>query len=344
MRSSPVILRVCAAALLILGASGTIATAGEAYVEAAVIRPWFSLLRPARDNPRDQLAYARMLRDRGSTWRAKRHYRALAENWPLAPESAQAWLERAEILQQQRRWNQAFEEYRKLEAFPATPLPYTDVLQRQRALALALMNQKNYRWLLGGWTHPEQALPLLETLARSATGWAGAADAQIRIARIHRDGRNWTEAAAAYQEYLIRFPDGPAIEEAALGRALALDEMTRGARNDPVLGREAWSALSAFLRDFPESSSAESVRKRLQLRTARLAESAWRVARHYDRHHRSPEAARLAYERFLTLYPDSVHARRAQERLLYYERLTATAAPSNPEEVDHARTSADRPS
>ncbi|MBP7275616.1 MAG: outer membrane protein assembly factor BamD [Kiritimatiellae bacterium] len=344
MRSYSVISCACAIAWFVLGGSGPSARAGEAYTEGTGVRPWFSLLKPARNNPSDQLAFARMLRDRGSTWRAKRHYRALTENWPLAPEAGLALLERAEILQRQQRWQLAFEEYRKLESFSSSPLPYTELLQRQRALALALMNRKNFRWLLGGWTYPQQALPLLETLARSATGWAGAADAQIQIARIHRDDHNWSEAAAAYQEYLIRFPEGVAIEEAALGRAMALDEMSRDAPNDPMLGREARSALDAFLRTYPDSTSAGSVRKRLERRSAELAESAWRVAHHYDRHHRSSEAARLGYERFLTQYPNSKYTRRAQERLLYYERRATPAAPNPPEELDHANTPADLPS
>lgn len=302
------------------------ARADDSYVETPRPRAWYTLLKPAYSNPADQLRHARALRDAGRTWRAQRHYRALYESWPVSIESGQALLERAEMLARNGHIEDAFENYQQLADHPASPLSYKDNLDRQSELAAAAVTRKHYRLLFGGWATPERAVPMLEALARTAAGWPGAERAQIEIGRIHARNANWTDSASAFQEYLIRFSTGPNVEEAAYGRARALHELARDDRNDPAVRRDAWSALSAFTRDYPESGQRADALQRLERMTEAQIEEAWRIARHYDRNHRSPEAARLAMERFLTLYPATPHTTFAQARLNFYERKSRQQA------------------
>lgn len=322
-----------AAAILGLGLGMRVAAAEEPYVETPKPRAWYTLLKPAHPHPADQLTHARALRDGGHTWRAQRHYRALFESWPVSREAAVALQERAEMLARTGHEEDAFEDYQKLSDHPAAALTYREILERQGDLAAAAAARRHYRLLFGGWTAPERALPLLEPLARSAAGWPGAARAQIEIGRIHVGNGDWTDAAAAFQEYLIRFPAGPSAEEAAYGRARAIHELARDSRNDPAMGRDAWSALSAFARNYPESAHRTDVLQRLERIDAAQVRVAWRTAWYYDRHHRSPEAARLAMERFLTLHPASPHTAFAQSRLDLYEQQSRKAAtPAHKEE------------
>lgn len=331
---------IMAAAVLGLGLPTLVSAAEKPYVETPQPRAWYTLLKPAHANPADQLEHARALRDGGHTWRAQRHYRALFESWPVSKEAAVALQERAEMLARTGHDEDAFEDYQKLADHPASPLSYREILDRQSALAAAAVARKHYRLLFGGWTAPERALPLLEPLARSAAGWPGAAQAQIEIGRIHVRNGNWTDAVSAFQEYLIRFPAGPDVEEAAYGRARSLHELARDSRNDPAMGRDAQSALAAFTRDYPESTHRADALRRLDRMNAAQIEVAWRTARYYDRHYRSPEAARLAMERFLTLHPASAHTPAAQSELDYYEQRSHQPAPPATQENSREPASA----
>jgi outer membrane protein assembly factor BamD (BamD/ComL family) len=178
-------------------------------------------------------------------------------------------------------------------------------------------------------------VPMLEHLARAAPGWPRAAEAQFLIAEAHRKNGDWLDAVIAYQELLIRFPQSPYAEDATIHRAAALARLARDAPNDQLARDEAWTAVRAALRQYPDSARRDELRRIADELEARRIADAWTVARYYDRHHLAPEAARLSYERFLTQYPDSPHTARAQERMKWFAERAARGRPDpTPEAPD----------
>ena len=292
--------------------------ADTAYVETQERRPWYTMLRPAYGDPARQLEYARSLRNRGRTWWAKRHFRALIASWPLAEQAPLAQKELALLLESQDLSKDAFEAYEKLlDQYPGE-VPFREILTRQFKLAELEMNRRRFRWIFGGWRAPERAIPLLEKLVVAAPGYEQAPQAQLWVGQIHLANKNYLEAVIAFQEFMIRFPRSPLVEEAGYGRAKALFALSRDTPNDTSAINEAWTSLDSFARDFPESGFLPEIQQ-LRDRAAEQRENdAWTVAHFYDRHHTSPEAARLSYERFLTRFPHSPRAGDAQKYLRHW--------------------------
>ncbi len=307
--------RVLAAGLLCLAVTGCATTKGPVYQESARRRSWYTLLRPARETPAAQLDYARTLRDTGSPRKAGRHYRALVASWPTAPEAAVAQREYADLRYARRDWEGAFEAYEDLQERFSGQFPYETVLERQFEIAGRRMEERKLRFLFGGFHAPEQAVPMFESIIKSAPSWPKAAEAQFRVGEAHELNEEYAEAALAYTEAQYRFAGSPWTEEAAFRRARCLYRLAGESPNDLQLAEDAWYAMTQFVRMFPASAH---VAEGEQMAAALLDGRARKVldkARYYDRHGRSPEAARLAYESYLTQFPRAEGAEFARRRL-----------------------------
>ena len=329
--SPPVTLRAfirtagVAAALCFVG--GTALAATEPYREVQKRRSWFSFMRPAKATPQEQMAYARALRAGRHVFRASRHYRALVSSWPSAPEAPVAQREIAEMLDARGWIESAFDQYQLLvEKYPDA-CDFDAVIARQYALAERMRTVRHAPLLFGGWKTPERAIPLYERIVLNAPMWTNAPQVQFTIGALQEAAANYAEASVAFQEVQYRYPRSPPAEEAAFRRARCLYWMSMEAPNDPTTLDEAWTALSQFARERPASRFAsDAMRLRDTLQTRRVR-AAYEIACYYDRHGRSPENALMAYERFLTLFPNTEWTPTVQQRL---EAIKKTkGAPAN---------------
>jgi hypothetical protein len=100
------------------------------------------------------------------------------------------------------------------------------------------------------------AAATIESLIDSAPSAAAAEVAFLDLARICRQNlRDFARAQRVYQHYLDRYPDGRLREDARLALCGVL-----AARGD---GAGERTCLQAYLLEFPEGSSADNVRQRL---------------------------------------------------------------------------------
>ncbi len=284
------------------------------FVEAEGPRPWYTMLRPARRDPAAQLAYARELRDRGSRWWARRHYRALIASWPSSPEASIAQLELAKMLEEAGAHEEAFAAYQHLmERYPGR-FPFDEVYDRQLQIAEQMLTQRHFRFLFGGFTTPERAIPLLQKVAANAPSRETAGRAQLLLGNAYREMSEIESAIAAYSEIERRFAETPIGVEAAFRRAECLAEKSRRAPSDRQRLDDAWFAFHRFVRLFPESPfAAQAIEQRDSLQQARAC-AAWKEARFYE-HRGLMGAAINAYERFLRDFSQSEKASDARARL-----------------------------
>jgi outer membrane protein assembly factor BamD (BamD/ComL family) len=286
----------------------------EVFVEAEGPRPWYTLLRPARPDPASQLAYARELRDRGATRRARRHYRALVASWPSSPEAPIAQFELARMLDEAGAAEEAFEAYQILMERYAGRFPFQEVFRRQLQIADELMKRRRFRFLFGGFTSPDRAIPLLEKAASNAPTHEDAGRARLLLGKAHRQMGEIAAAAEAFALVAQQFPDLPLGVEAEFLHAECLAEKCRRARGDLHVLDEAWMAFDRFVRNHPDSPFTATAREHRERLQRLRAEAAWEKAYFYDRQG-SKEAAISAYERLLDEFPDADRAPAARARL-----------------------------
>ncbi len=305
--------------MLLLAAAACLAAPARAadapYQEAGRRKPWFSLMRPARDTPAAQLAYARALRDSGHWIRASRHYRALVASWPAAPEAPVAQYEAARLLDHRGRYDAAFAQYQVLlDRYPGDTA-FDEVVGRQFAIAKAAMNTRRYRLLLGGFRTPGHAIPYLGHVVTNAPQLEAAAEAQYLIGRIQADAGNLEQAEQAFETVQFRFPGSPFAADAAFGRAETLYRLSRKSPEDDPLAAEAWAALDRYVQQHPETAGHGRARAWRDEIHARRAHRAFDRAAFYERTARKPAAALEAYRLFVRRFPRSEWTPGAERRI-----------------------------
>lgn len=287
------------------------------YVEQQRRESWLSslFLRPAHADPSNQLAYARSLRNSGRLRGAARAYRALVNTWPAAPEAVAAQLELARLLEERGLWEDAFDAYQQLISRYAGRFDFNEVITRQVNLADHIADRRSLRWLFGGFSTPERALPLYTQILTNAPNGSGAPAVALKLGQIHEQNGDLAEAIAAYAEVRIRYPDSPEAEEAAARRIECLLRLARRAPNHTAVLDEAWSSIRDFLARYPQSTQTPHIRRRGEEVAERRARIAFESARLYDRPRYSNDVIRTAYERFLSQFPDSTWAPVARRRI-----------------------------
>ncbi len=301
---------------------------GRRYEVTEARSHWYNFfIRPAKDTPAAQFAYAEGLRTNGSLRSAGKEYRLLTVFWPQAPEAPKAQLAYARALDARQKWQDAFDEYTYLiEHYPGT-FPYTEILQRMFEIAETVMVTRKGKFLfLPGFKAPDRAIPLFEKILEHGPEWDKAPECQFLIGRAHEFGYAYELAIAAYLTTLVRYPNSPFAEQAAYHRALCLEHLAASEPNNEATLDEAWTAMHQYAARYPQSEHLPAIttlRDDLQRRRAQLA---YHRARYYDTIAKKPKAALLEYRDFVRLFPQSDWTAEAQKRI---EQLAPLVAREN---------------
>ncbi len=316
MSRSSLLLSVFVLVLQFCAVAWTPAEAGRPYYEEAR-RPFIGLGRgPVGDDPASQLAHAEALQAAGRVRRAERALRVLVRYWPNTVEAAEAQWAYAESLKARGRSHRAYEAFSHLLEEYSGKVPHEEILDQQFRLALAVMEQRRGAWLfLPGFEAPERALPLLENLVRFGPRWDYAPAAQLLIAQIHEFNSNDEEAVFAYEKLETRYPNSPEAVTAAYGRARVLSHLARRYSRHIDGVETAYIASGMAVQRFPDAVYREEAIENMRELRQIMAQAAYDKAHYYDRIARSPEAAIIAYERFLEQFPEADLTETARARL-----------------------------
>jgi outer membrane protein assembly factor BamD (BamD/ComL family) len=289
-------------------------------------------LRPAKNNPADQLRHADRLRRDGHR-KARKQYRALVAYWPDSPEAPAAQFAIGEILEERGKLEKAFEEYQYLlSRYAGRSGRYEEVLDRQFAIAQRVMVRKVGKFLfLPGFSAPEKAIPLFESIVRNGPYAKHAPEAQFLIGQAHEQNKEYEDAIVAYMDGQHRYPDSPFAEQSAFRRAYCAYQLAKESPNSEAMNEQAWAAVTFFLNSYPRSEHtavAQEYRKTLYRNMARYE---YDRAAFYDRVARNPRAALMAYSNFVRSHPNSEWTTLAEIRI---EALNKVVRDIRPEDED----------
>ncbi|HEX9051255.1 MAG TPA: outer membrane protein assembly factor BamD [Anaeromyxobacter sp.] len=149
-----------------------------------------------------------------------------------------------------------------------------------------------------------------------------AALSDLRLADAKFDQKLWTEAIAAYEEFIRLHPTHEDVDYAQFRIALAHYEdgpsdfalFPPSYEKDQRQLEQAAEGFRSFLQKFPESKYAAEAKKRLEQADGRLADHEWYVADFYFKRDKWPGAA-SRYEALVDKYPGSRHEPEALLRL-----------------------------
>ncbi len=141
-----------------------------------------------------------------------------------------------------------------------------------------------------------------------------AALSDLRLADAKFDQKLWSEAIAAYEEFVRLHPTHEDVDyaEFRIGVAHLEDSPSDFVFFPPSFEKDqrqvaaAADAFKAFLQKYPNSKYAADAKKDLDRASARLAEHEWYVAEFYYKRDKWPGAANR-YEALVDKYPGSRH-------------------------------------
>ena len=281
---------------------------------------WFSV---REDTPAAQLQYAKEKDAAESTRRARKAYEALVREWPTAPEAAQAQFALAQLQERRQKFERAFDEYQYLITHYAGHCPYQEILDRQFRIANHLLhnNTSMFGWNLSG---TDVIRERFEQIVRNAPRGAQAPEIMLIIGSIRVEARELTEAIAVYEGLLNRFPQSPQAVNAAFLAAQCRHELAvKHSYNEPRC-REAIAFIKAVLERMPTHPQKTQMAEWAAELTTLLIEQNYQQALFYDTRQRKADAAKTAYRRFLTEFPESHYAPQVRTRLA---ELESGAAP-----------------
>lgn len=260
----------------------------------------------------------------GKLRQAKRKFKVLLKRAPHSTQAAEAQQHLAGIYLKQEKYTKAKTAYEYLLENYGAQADYDSVLASLMDLAEKQEEAHHFKWLFGGYTSPENAIPTLELIVRYGPATSFAPESQYRIARTYQKNEDLYEAVSAYDVVLFRYPDSTVTEAAAMGKADCLRQISQKQENNETAREEAWVACKVFLSMFPESEQRATVEKwAVDLYLAR-AQDMYNKAVFYETKAYKPEAAKVYYEMVTNKFSESVLADKAKAKLEALKKKEST--------------------
>ncbi|MBQ3811206.1 MAG: tetratricopeptide repeat protein [Kiritimatiellae bacterium] len=291
--------------------------------------PWHLFGAPAEDTSAAQLARARRFESEKRWSAAISAYQALVHNWGSGPEAPEAQLSIGRLLEYTGDYEEAFKEYQYyLDHYGAAgtgEFGYADVVAAQFACA----NQLRTRISSSPWS-PSYTLvsSMFRKIAENAPDSPRAAESVYLQAMSLELGGADDLAVPVYERLVVKYPSNDLAVSARYRAAFCRSRLSERSPNDERTLSHALAAVRSALAAAPGSPDAAAAAERERELSARQTAQAFARAEFYDRVRRKPEAAALAYRRFLERFPDAAEAPRARERLAEIEAALPTPAPA----------------
>lgn len=276
---------------------------------------WFQFLTgPYCETPSEQLAYCRSLEASEDWSKAIREYDALVRNWPTSTEAPDAQKRMAELLvEKEDDPSESIEEYKYLVDFYSFRCDYNATVDRMYEVA-GLLREQGKRIVFFRFKNTVEVRRAFEACVLRAPGASWAPQAMLTIGELREEEGKDSLAVTVYENlrnlhYGTREAKVGVIREARVRmRLLRAHGYNRSRCTD----------TAAFLRlatGLVENEYVEEVEALLKEAESWLEEEAYRAACFYDSRMRTRRSTISAYEKFLSDYPQSVHADEIRSRL-----------------------------
>ncbi|NQW29086.1 MAG: tetratricopeptide repeat protein [Ignavibacteria bacterium] len=281
----------------------------------------YSYLNPFAHKPATPQAhwdYAQSLREQGKPGAARQQFEIFVKRWPESAQAAAAQQAVGDLYFEQGKQKKAFEAYETLIKTYYTGIRnYDSVLENQLAIADVELERKRMRWMFGGYTAPERAIPYLESILRNAPQWDRAPEMQYRIGEAYQKNKNYEMAIVAYTTVEYRYPDSSIAEQASFAKIESLRSLVRATPYSLDIREQAELAVDMFKQSYPNSEHRVEVDTFGQALYSSSARATYEVGEFYERVPKPPrnESARIYYEKVIEQYGGTEYAVLAAERL-----------------------------
>lgn len=270
-----------------------------------------------RKRAKEQLSVAEKAFEEGDFSLAKKAAAYTVKHWPLSDYAPEALYLEGRCLEEQGKYEKAFNHYKELlEKYPKFE-KYDEVLQRQYNIANEFLDGRWFK--LWGYVpifpSMDKTAEMYESLIEAGPFSEVAPDAQMKIGEAREKKKNFKEAVKAHEKAANRYHDRPKVAaEAMFGAGLAYHKQAKTAEYDQGAAGKAIDAFTDFVALYPDHEKVKEAQDLIDSLRTEQARGAHRTARYYEKR-KKWRSALIYYNDVLIKDANSSYAIEAREKI-----------------------------
>lgn len=269
-------------------------------------------------NALDAMNKARTAEEARDTGKALKLYATVAKKFPNSVYAAEALFRTGLIYQKQQKYYKAFETFQAMSARYPNSEKFNQVIGEEYRIASDLAAGKRPRlfWGIPGFRNRERAIQYFETIVQTAPYSDYSPLALMNAARGYKQINEVEAAIDALDRMINTYPRNVLTPDAYLKIAETHASLVDGPLYDQASTKDAITYYEDYMILFPGDSGMANAEKGLDKMKTILARSKLVIADYYYKYRKNYKAAKVLYNEAITVYPDSVVAKEAHDKLL----------------------------
>src|SRR5256714_1834566 len=251
----------------------------------------------------------------GDYKRAIRAYKSLVRRHPRDKLAAEALYGAARLQEKEHQNFAAADSFGQLvEKYPGSP-HFEEAIEAQFRIGEIYVNGKKLKFLgIPIASALDRAVTIFANVVRTAPYGKYTARAQFDIGLARQKQGANDAAIQAYQAVIEKFPNDPVAADAQYQIGYIWFSASRGGTKDLAATINARTAFQDFLFRYPNSEKVAQARANLQILEHKSLNSAFSVARYYDKM-KAYRAAVIYYNEVIRQQPGSAESEKAKKRI-----------------------------
>jgi len=308
-----------AAIILLLLSFACIQPAYSYWIWTPKSGKWVNPKNMPKDNPKDQLAYAKSFLDAAKYDQARREFRKLLKAYPKSAEAAESQYYLGVADEAEGKLYEAYQNYQKvIDKYPFSER-IQEIIEKEYKLAEKFMAGEKRKAFGVVLPVENPAIEILGKVVENSSYGPLAASAQYKLGLVLKGLSRYYEAEEEFSKVVSRYPSSEWAAAAKFQIASCRSSLSKGADYDQGAAQEAKEKFEEFAREHPDAILSLEAEKNIRGIKEKEAESSYNIARFYEKQ-KAFDSAKIYYNDIIDNYQDTVWASQAVARLQIIER------------------------
>ena len=264
---------------------------------------------------RDQLELAKKLEEAQSYDDALKAYRGLVRKWPLSFSAPEAQFKVGWCQEQKGDFWNAYKSYKTMVGkYPASTF-FDKALERLYSIGnLYLAGEPARLWKIPIGASMDKTVEIYESIIKTAPYGKYAPEAQFKIGLAREKQKKFSEAVAAYNTLIDKYPGNDIVDDAQYQIGHAWLKASSEPEYDQGAAEKSIEAFQDFIVRYPNSEKIDQAKEYIASLNSRQTAGSFNIAKFYESQ-RNLKAAYIYYNEVIRQNPDSSQAQIAKKKV-----------------------------
>jgi outer membrane protein assembly factor BamD len=269
----------------------------------------------AASDAKEQLQLARNLESEENWEDAYQAYKQVTRKWPLSTVAGEAQFKMGLMLEKTGDFWEAYRAYQDVvKKYPGSQ--YFDLaIERQFSIGnLFLSGEPRRLWKIPLLPSMDKTCEIYDTVIKNAPYGKYAAPAYFNTGRARENQKKWSEAIAAYQMIIDKYPNDALADDAQYQIGYAWYRASSQPDYDQSAAKKSIEGFQDYLTKYPTSDKIDQARDYMTQLMTRQTAGAYNIARFYEGQ-KNYKAAFIYYNEVVQIDPSSDQAKEAKAKI-----------------------------